>query len=409
MVAAFPGGLLTNPRFHQSRPVGRLLLYGAPGRATTPKEHTVTILDENPHDLDAHSDASYAASRARSQTLHAVIDDPQARGRAGLRVLTGDRPTGPLHIGHLFATLGSRVAIQDKGIESYILVADYQVITDRDSVGDVHGATLGQLADYLAAGIDPARSTVFAHSAVPAIGQLTLAFLSLVTDAELRRNPTVKDELAATDGRPLSGLLLTYPVHQAADILGVHGTVVPVGRDQLPHVEQTRAIARRFNSRYAGGEEYFRAPDALLTDLPVVPGLDGAKMSTSRGNGISLGMTADETASRIRKARTDSERRISFEPDTRPEVASMLRITGLFTGERPDEVAARIGDGGAAALKRELTMAVNDGLAAHRARRAELAADPEYLEEVLRQGNVRAREVAVRTLEDVHDRLGLRL
>lgn len=368
----------------------------------------MTVIDEPSQDTELHTDASYAASYARSRTLHEVIDDPQSRGRDRLRVLTGDRPTGPLHIGHLFATLKSRVAIQDKGIETFILVADYQVITDRDSVGEVRAATLGQLADYLAAGIDPARSTIFAHSAVPEIGQLTLVFLSLVTDAELRRNPTVKDELAATDGRPLSGLLLTYPVHQAADILSVHGTVVPVGRDQLPHVEQTRAIARRFNARYAGGEEYFRAPDALLTELPVVPGLDGRKMSTSRGNGISLGMTADGTAARIRKARTDSERRITFEPDRRPEVASMLRITGLFTGESPQAVAERVGDGGAAALKRELTTAVNDGLAPRRARRAELAADPAYLESVLREGNTRARQLAARTLEDVHERLGLR-
>lgn len=408
MVVAFPGGPLTKPVFHQSRPVGRLFSYGAPGRASTDKERTMTTLDDTPLDTELHTDASYAASHARSATLHELIDDPRARGRENLRVLTGDRPTGPLHIGHLFATLQSRVAIQDKGIETIILVADYQVITDRDSVGDVRAATLGQLADYLASGIDPARSTIFAHSAVPEIGQLTLAFLSLVTDAELRRNPTVKDELAATDGRPLSGLLLTYPVHQAADILGVHGTVVPVGRDQLPHVEQTRAIARRFNSRYAAGEEYFRAPDALLTDLPVVPGLDGRKMSTSRGNGISLGMTADETATRIRKARTDSERRITFAPEGRPEVSSMLRIVGLFTGEAPERVADRIGDGGAAALKRELTTVVNDGLAEHRSRRAELAADPAYLESVLRQGNAHARELVVRTLDDVHDRIGLR-
>lgn len=364
----------------------------------------MTTLDET----ELHSDASYAASRTRSDTIHALIDDPQAGGREKLRVLTGDRPTGPLHIGHLFATLRSRVAIQDKGIDTFILVADYQVITDRDSVGDVRAATHGQLADYLASGIDPARSTIFAHSAVPEIGQLMLSFLSLVTDAELRRNPTVKDELAATDGRPLSGLLLTYPVHQAADILGVHGTVVPVGRDQLPHVEQTRAVARRFNSRYAEGEEYFRAPDALLTDLPVVPGLDGRKMSTSRGNGISLGMTGDETGARIRKARTDSERRITFDPDGRPEVASMLRIAGLFTGEPPEQVADRIGDGGAAALKSELTTVVNDGLAEHRARRTEFAADPAYLEDVLREGNARAREVATATLDDVQARLGLR-
>ncbi|WP_265444502.1 tryptophan--tRNA ligase [Flexivirga meconopsidis] len=321
------------------------------------------------------------------------------------RILTGDRPTGPLHIGHLFATLRSRVAFQDNGIDTMILIADLQVITDRDAIGDVRSAALGQVADYLATGIDPTRSTIFAHSAVPAIGQLTLPFLSLVSDAELRRNPTVKDELAATDGRPLSGLLLTYPVHQAADILAVHGNVVPVGRDQLPHLEQARVIARRFNARY--GADYFTEPEALLTRAPVVPGLDGRKMSTSRGNGLELGMTADATAARIRKARTDSQRRITFDPDRRPEVSSMLRITALFTGETPEQVAERIGDGGAAALKRELTTAVNDGLAEHRRRRAEFAADPAYLRDVVRAGNARAAALADRTLADVFELMGM--
>lgn len=367
----------------------------------------MTVLDTI-ESLDAHDDASYSASLARSETVRAMIDDPSAPGRETLRVLTGDRPTGPLHIGHLFATLKSRVSFQDKGIATYIVIADYQVITDRDSAGDLRAATYGQVADYLAAGIDPTRSTIFVHSAVAAIGQLMLPFLSLVTDGELRRNPTVKDELAATDGRPLSALLLTYPVHQAADILSVGGTVVPVGRDQLPHLEQTRAIARRFNNRYSPESGYFRLPDALLTDVPVLAGLDGTKMSTSRGNGIALGMTADETADRIRKARTDSERRITFEPDRRPEVSSMLRTTALFTGETPEHLADRIGDGGAAALKRELTTAVNDGLAEHRCKRSELVADPAYLRDVLQAGNERANEVANRTLDQVRDLMGMR-
>src|SRR5699024_3612899 len=146
--------------------------------------------------------------------------------------------------------------------------------------------------DYLAAGLDPDRTTIFAHSAVPALNQLLLPFLSLVTEAELHRNPTVKAEQAAS-GRALSGLLLTYPVHQAADILFCKGNLVPVGKDNLPHVELTRAVARRFNERYGMTSP---EPEALVTDAPEIPGLDGRKMSKSYGNAISLSMTEDETA-----------------------------------------------------------------------------------------------------------------
>ena len=361
-------------------------------------------------DLDTRtqgSDASYAVARDRSDVLQQTIDDPTALERAGLRMLTGDRPTGALHIGHYLASLRNRVALQDKGVESFVVIADYQVITDRDAVGEIGDNVRGIVTDYLAAGLDPARSTIFTHSAVPALNQLMLPFLSLVTDAELRRNPTVKDELADTGGRPLSGLLLTYPVHQAADILFCRGTVVPVGKDQLPHVEQTRVIARRFNQRYAGGEVIFREPDALLSDAPLILGVDGRKMAKSRGNAISLRASADETARLIRSARTDSERRITFEPDRRPEVASLLTTAALFAGTDEQTLAEQIGDGGAARLKQVVTDAVNDGLAQHRSRRAEVEADPAYVDAVLAEGNSRANEVAEKTLVQVREVMGM--
>lgn len=351
---------------------------------------------------------TFDAAQVRSDTLQALIDDPSAPGREKLRVLTGDRPTGPLHIGHYLATIRNRVSLQDKGIDSFLVVADYQVITDRDSVGQIADNALGCVADYLAAGIDPARTTIFTHSAIPALNQLMLPFLSLVTDAELRRNPTVKDELAATDGRPMSGLLLTYPVHQACDILFCHGTVVPVGRDQLPHIEQTRVIVRRFNNRYAAGETVFAEPDALLTDAPLLLGTDGHKMSKSRGNTVQLRMTADETASIIRKARTDSERVITYEPDRRLEVASLLTIASQFTGRSQLDLAVEIGAGGARGLKDVVTQAINDGLADHRRRRAELAGDAAYLQEILRDGNERANAVAEATLATVRTVMGMR-
>ena len=150
----------------------------------------------------ATSDASLARSKARSAEIEAwrSTSDPSR-----FRILTGDRPTGHLHLGHYFGTLRNRVLLQNRGVETWVLVADYQVITDRDGVGPIRERVLGLVADYLAAGIDPERSTIFNHSAVPALNQLMLPFLSLVTESELHRNPTVKAELEATEGRAMSG------------------------------------------------------------------------------------------------------------------------------------------------------------------------------------------------------------
>ena len=178
---------------------------------------------------------------------------PHAPAEASARVLTGDRPTGPLHLGHYFGTLENRVRLQHLGAELFVLVADYQTITDRDSPASLPGDVDALVADYLAVGIDPGRATIFAHSQVEALNQLVLPFLSLVSVAELTRNPTVKEEIAAAGGASTSGLMLTYPVHQAADILFCKATLVPVGKDQLPHLELARSIARRFNRRYSPG------------------------------------------------------------------------------------------------------------------------------------------------------------
>ena len=314
------------------------------------------------------------------------------------RMLTGDRPTGDLHIGHYLSSLRSRVALQERGVDSFVLIADYQVITDRDSVGQIQDNTLSLLADYLAAGIDPERSTIFAHSAVPQLNQLMLPFLSLVTQAELQRNPTVKDELAASN-RPLSGLLLTYPVHQAADILFCKADVVPVGKDQLPHVEQARVVARRFNSRYAAGVGVFPEPTALINDQQLILGVDGQKMSKTRGNVIRLAATADETAMLIRKARTDSEPTITYDPERRPEVANLLTIASGFTGKSPESLAE--GLHGGSALKALVTEAINEGLRTHRDRRQRVAKDRAQLLQILRAGNAKAEAVADKTLTQV--------
>lgn len=346
------------------------------------------------------SEASLARTRARSLEIEAAIETDASR----FRVLTGDRPTGALHLGHYFGTLQNRVVLQNKGVETWVLVADYQVITDRDGVGEIRQRVLGLLADYLAAGIDPERSTIFNHSAVPGLNQLMLPFLSLVTESELHRNPTVKAELEATGGRAMSGLLLTYPVHQAADILFCKANIVPVGKDQVPHLEQARVIAQRFDKRYGRVEKdrpVFRRPEALLSEAQSVLGTDGTKMSKSRGNTIELGMDADTTAKILRRAVTDSNRHITYDPALRPEVSNLLLIASLCTGEAPESIAERIGDGGGGALKAVVTEAVNEHFAPIRARRAELIADEGYLLDVLRRGNERANEVADQTLTEV--------
>jgi tryptophanyl-tRNA synthetase len=325
-------------------------------------------------------------------------------GRPGdFRVLTGDRPTGPLHLGHYFGTLRNRVLLQERGVDMFVIIADYQVLTDRD-VADRLGETVdGLVLDHLAAGLDPARATIFTHSAIPALNQLLLPFLSLVSVPELQRNPTVKDEIAHSRQRAVSGLMFTYPVHQAADILFCKGNLVPVGQDQLPHVEVTRTVARRFNERYG---PVFPVPEALLGVAPLLLGTDGTKMSKSRGNAIALSATPDETARLIRGAKTDADRHITYDPVGRPGVAGLVQLAALCLGQDPHDVAAGIGDAGAAALKRTVTEAVNEFLAPMRARRAAYARDPGLVREVLRAGNVRADAIADQTLQEVRTAMG---
>ncbi len=318
-------------------------------------------------------------------------------------MLTGDRPTGRLHMGHYFGTIRERVKLQNAGITTRIIIADYQVITDRDTTEHIADNVHNMVIDYLACGIDPEKTIIFTHSAVPALNQLMLPFLSLCTEAELMRNPTVKAEQEAS-GHALTGLLLTYPVHQACDILFCKGDIVPVGKDQLPHIEQTRQIARRFNERYG---HVFPEPHGLLTDAVEIPGLDGRKMSKSYGNSIALSATAEETAKLIKKSKTDSERFITFDKEGRPGVSALLTTAALCTGRTEVEIAEEIGNDGSGALKKFVTEAVNNYLAPIRARRAELEGDMDYIRDVLADGNRRANEIADQTLGEVREAMGM--
>ncbi len=289
--------------------------------------------------------ASFLAAKKRSDETMAALEANPGK----FTMLTGDRPTGRLHLGHYFGSIRERVAMQERGVNTNIIIADYQVITDRDTTEHIDDNVLNLVLDYMAAGIDPTKTMIFTHSAVPAENQLMLPFLSLVTEAELHRNPTVKSEMEAS-GHALTGLLLTYPVHQACDILFCKANVVPIGKDNLPHVEITRTIARRFNERYAKKH-------------PVFP---------------------------------------------EPQVSALLTTAGLVTGRDPQEIAEEIGDAGAGALKKYVTESVNEFLAPHRERRAELAKDMDVIRDILHDGNKRANAIAEETLDEVRAAMGMK-
>lgn len=361
---------------------------------------TKELPEETPQETSQDNASTFAAAEKRSNEIWADLKINPGR----YRMLTGDRPTGSLHIGHYFGTLKNRVMLQNTGIETFVVIADYQVLTDRDSAEAISANVQEIILDYLAAGLDPfgKKTTIFTHSHVPELNQLLLPFLTLVSVAELERNPTVKEEARAANISNMNASMLTYPVHQAADILFCKGNIVPVGRDQLPHLEISRKIARRFNERFSPKKRLFPEPAALLAEVPHILGLDGDnKMSKSRGNAVFLKWTADETAKAVKKAKTDSERQITYDPERRPEVANMLRLLGLCSGETPESWASRIGDGGGGRLKQELADALNAYFASLRVRRLQLAADKDLVARVLTMGNERARLEASKTLNEV--------
>lgn len=351
---------------------------------------------------------SYAAALEKSKQIEADI----AVNPTKYRVLTGDRPTGRLHIGHYFGSLQNRVRLSKLGVPTMILIADYQVLTDHDAYQEISQNTKQLVIDYLAAGIEPSENVlIYPHSYVPEANQLMVPFLTLVSNAELSRNPTVKEEIQAAGLKSVNAGMYTYPVHQAVDILFCKGNVVPVGKDQLPHLEMTRLIARRFNEKFCHDTApVFPEPYALLSKTPSIMGLDGTqKMSKSRGNAIMLSASEDETAALIKKAKTDPERHITYDPENRPEVANLLMLISLCTGEEPQTIAEHIGDGGGGMLKRLLTEALNEELRPLRERRKQLEAQPDYIRQVLMDGATRARAIAAQTLDEVRTTMNMRI
>lgn len=327
------------------------------------------------------------------------------------RILTGDRPTGNLHLGHYFGSLINRLNLQKKGVELFILVADQQVLTDHDNFDKINHFTKELIIDQLSTGInfDDDKSFIFPHSQIPELNQLLVPFLTLVSVSELERNPTTKEEIQSANIKNLNAGMLVYPVHQACDILSVSANVVPVGKDQLPHIELTRTITKRFNKKFCGDKEFFKEPVALLSQTPNIVGLDGKqKMSKSRGNSIMLKSTREEIIALVKKATTDSDINITYDPDNRPEVANLLNLISLMNGKNQFDIAKEIGNGGAKMLKEILIETTDKFLTPIRERRRYFEENPGYIDKIIKKGVDKARYEANKTLQGVLKYMNMR-
>jgi tryptophanyl-tRNA synthetase len=318
-------------------------------------------------------------------------------------VLTGDRPTGVLHLGHYAGSLRTRVALQGRCAQT-LLIADLQALTDSSGRAAHIADHVEEVAlDYLAAGIDPALTTIAVQSRLPALAELTVLYLNLVTVARLERNPTVKAEIELRGfARDIPAGFLCYPVSQAADITGFRATLVPVGDDQLPMIEQTNEIVRRVN--HLAGSEILPECRALLSRTPRLPGVDGRKASKSLGNAIPLSATPDEIRHLVRAMYTDPGHVRASDPG-RVEGNVVFAYLDAFD---PDAGAVeelkehyRRGGLGDMVLKRRLEEVLEQVIAPMRARRTELARDRAYVREVLRDGTARADAVTRTVLRDV--------
>lgn len=322
------------------------------------------------------------------------------------RILTGHRPTGPRHIGHLVGTLQTWAQLQDE-YECFFLVADMHVLTtDYGHPDRVRENSLGIVLDWLAAGIDPERATLVLQSAAPAHAQLNVLLGMLVTVARLERVPTYKDQSQALNIQPSLGLL-NYPVLQAADILAYKSDTVPVGEDQLPHIELTRELARRFNLIYG---ETFPEPEALLSTTPRLPGIDNRTMHTSYGNAIFLRETPEETTHKVMTMYTDPTRIHANDPG-HVEGNPVFAYHDAFNPDRKevDELKERYRAGkvGDVEVKRRLASVLNDALAPIRRRRQELARRHDLVIDLLRAGTDHARALTEATLAETQEKMGL--
>ena len=321
------------------------------------------------------------------------------------RSLTGDRPTGKLHIGHYFGSLQNRVKMQDdENLERFVMIADVQALTDNfNNPQKVRDNVYQVLLDYLSVGIDPSKTTIFLQSMIPEIAELTVFYSNLVTIARLQRNPTVKTEIAQKKeifGESVTYGFLGYPVSQAADITAFGAEVIPVGEDQLPLIEQCREIVRKFNSIYG---ETLKEPDAILSSNKRVRGLDGnEKMGKSLGNAIYLSDSDEEISKKVMGALTDPAR-IKKDDPGHPDVCMVAYYHNLFSKDEVKTICeeCKAGLRGCVGCKKQLIENIIKELKPIRERRKYLEERPEELKRILMEGTAKAKEEAAKTLKKV--------
>lgn len=329
-------------------------------------------------------------------------------------ILTGDRPTGKLHIGHYVGSLRNRVKLQDTGdYNTFIMIADQQALTDNARDPEKIRRSLHEVAlDYLAVGLDPKKSTIFVQSQIPALSELTMHYLNLVTVARLQRNPTVKTEIKQKKfGESIPAGFLTYPVSQAADITAFKADTVPVGDDQEPMLEQTREIVRTFNRIY--DQQILVEPQGVFPKKGEgrIPGLDGnAKMSKSLGNAIYLADDADTVQKKVMSMYTDPTHIKVSDPG---HIEGNVVFTYLDIFDPDKEKVAELkeqyqaGGLGDVKIKRYLNEVLENVLEPIRKRREEYAKNIDFVDQMLEEGSARANEVASQTLKEVRDAIGI--
>ena len=323
------------------------------------------------------------------------------------RILTGDRPTGKLHIGHYFGSLKTRLEMQESGkYEPYILIADVQALTDNFNNPEKVRKNVREVAiDYLSVGIDPEKTTIYIQSMIPEVAELTVFYSNLVTIARLERNPTVKTEIAQKRdifGESVTYGFLGYPVSQAADITAFEGELVPVGEDQLPLIEQCREIVRKFNSIY--GEGILKEPEAVLSSTKRIKGLDGnEKMGKSLGNAIYLSDSEEEIIKKVMGAVTDPNR-IKKDDLGNPDICMVAYYHNLFSSEEACTKACsecRAGKRGCVACKKELANNIIATLRPIREKRKYYEEHIEEVDRILKEGTEKARKTAKETMKKV--------
>ena len=322
------------------------------------------------------------------------------------RVLTGDRPTGKLHIGHYFGSLKKRVEMQNSGeYDIYILIADVQALTDNFNNPEKVRKNIRELAmDYLSCGIDPEKTTIYIQSMIPETAELTVYYSNLVTIARLQRNPTVKTEIAQKKelfGESVTYGFLGYPVSQAADITTFDGELVPAGEDQEPLIEQCREIVRKFNSIYG---EVLVEPKIVLSEGKRIKGLDGnEKMGKSLGNAIYLSDSEEEITKKVMSAVTDPNR-IKKETKGNPDICMVAYYHKLFSNqEEVDTVCneCKAGKRGCVACKKQLAKNIIEYLRPIREKRKYYEEHPELVDKILKEGTEKARKTAQATMKKV--------